>query len=52
MATKGQKFTKYTEVKKEIVRLRVEEGQSLSQIKERYGIKSDAQFIYPIMMLC
>ena len=46
MATKGQKFTKYTEeIKKEVVRLRVEEGQALSQIKERYGIKSDAQIV-------
>ena len=31
MATKRQKFTTYTEeIKKEVVRLRVEEGQSLS----------------------
>jgi len=33
MATKIQKFTKCTEeIKKEVVRLRVEEGQSLSLI--------------------
>lgn len=30
---------------KEVVRLRLKEGLSLSQIKERYGIKSDAQIV-------
>ncbi|OAB41628.1 IS3 family transposase [Paenibacillus glacialis] len=46
MATKGQKFIKYfEEIKKEVVRLRVKEEQSIAQIKERYGIKSDAQIV-------
>lgn len=43
---KGQKFKSYTEeTKKEAVRLRVEEGLSLSQVKEQLGIKSDAQIV-------
>jgi transposase len=44
MAKKGQKFTRYTdEFKKEVVRLRLEEKLSFSQIQERTGVKSDAQ---------
>jgi transposase len=43
---KGQKFTRYPEeTKKEAVRLRVEEGLSLSEVKDRLGIKSDAQIV-------
>lgn len=46
MAKKGQKFTKYTEeVKKEAVRLHLEEHMSLSEIKEILGVKSDAQLV-------
>lgn len=44
MAKKGQTFTTYTEgLKREVVRLKVEEGWSYRQLKERFGIKSDAQ---------
>ena len=43
---KGQKFTKYSEeIKAEAVRLRVEEKWSYSMIKEKSGVKSDAQII-------
>ncbi len=46
MARKGQAFQKYTEeLKREAVRLRVEEGKSLREIREHLGIKSDAQII-------
>ena len=44
MAKKGQTFQAYTEeLKREVVRLKVEEGWSYRQIRERFGIKSDAQ---------
>jgi transposase len=43
---KGQKFTRYPEeTKNEAVRLRVEEGLSLSEVKDQLGIKSDAQIV-------
>ncbi|WP_430691933.1 IS3 family transposase [Paenibacillus woosongensis] len=43
---KGQTFAKYSEeTKKEAVRLRTEENWSYSMIKEKLGIKSDAQII-------
>lgn len=44
MAKKGQKFTTYTEeFKREVVRLKLEEGWSYRKLRERFGIKSDAQ---------
>ncbi|MBT2619108.1 IS3 family transposase, partial [Bacillus sp. ISL-78] len=44
MAKKGQTFQAYTEeLKREVVRLKVEEGWSYRQIRERFSIKSDAQ---------
>ncbi|MHA7098174.1 IS3 family transposase [Priestia aryabhattai] len=44
MAKKGQTFTTYTkELKSEVVRLKLEEGWSYSQLREHFGIKSDAQ---------
>ncbi|AJA23478.1 transposase [Bacillus cereus] len=46
MARKGQSFQKYTEeLNGEAVRLRIEEGKSLREIREQLGIKSDAQII-------
>lgn len=46
MAKKGQTFQEYTEeLKREVVRLKVEEGWSYRQIRERFGIKSDAQIV-------
>ncbi len=43
---KGQKFTRYTdEIKKEAVRLRLENKWSYSMIKDKLGIKSDAQIL-------
>lgn len=43
MAKKGQAFTTYTEeLKREVVRLKLE-GWSYRQLRERFGIKSDAQ---------
>jgi transposase len=46
MAKKGQKFNRYTdEFKKEVVRLRLVEKLSFSQIQERTGVKSDAQIV-------
>ncbi|SNT27917.1 hypothetical protein SAMN05444672_11243 [Bacillus sp. OK838] len=44
MAKKGQTFQTYTEkLKREVVRLKSEEGWSYRQLRERFGIKSDAQ---------
>ncbi|SEO87381.1 Transposase [Amphibacillus marinus] len=44
MAKKGQHFTQYTpELKQEVVRLKREEGWTYRQLRERFGIKSDAQ---------
>lgn len=44
MAKKGQTFTSYTEeLKREVVRLKLEEAWSYRQLRERFGIKSDAQ---------
>lgn len=44
MAKKGQKFTKYTEdLKREVVRLHLDEGWTYSQLCSHFGIKSDAQ---------
>jgi transposase-like protein len=44
MAKKGQTFNTYTEeLKTEVVRLKLEEGWSYRQLRERFGIKSDAQ---------
>ncbi|MGG3644328.1 IS3 family transposase [Bacillus gobiensis] len=44
MAKKGQRYTQYTsEFKREVVRLKLEEGWSYSQLRERFGVKSDAQ---------
>ncbi|MEC2649577.1 transposase, partial [Bacillus cereus] len=46
MARKGQSFQKYTEeLKREAVRLRLEERKSLREIREQLGVKSDAQII-------
>lgn len=43
---KGQSFQKYTEeLKREVVRLRLEEGKSLREIREQLGVKSDAQIV-------
>jgi len=43
---KGQKFNRYDEsTKREAVRLRVEEQWSYPMIREKLGIKSDAQII-------
>lgn len=43
MEKKGQSFQKYTEeLKREVVRLRLEEGKSLREIREQLGVKSDA----------
>lgn len=44
MAKKGQHFTNYTpEIKREVVRLKLEEGWSYRQLREKFDIKSDAQ---------
>lgn len=46
VAKKGQTFTKYSEeLKKEAVRLHLEEHMSYSQILEKLDIKSDAQLV-------
>lgn len=46
MARKGQSFQKYTEeLKREAVRLRLEERKSWREIREQLGVKSDAQII-------
>lgn len=43
---KGQALTRYSEdIKKEAVRLRMEEQLSYAMIREKLGIKSDAQII-------
>ncbi|TPG79499.1 IS3 family transposase [Brevibacillus laterosporus] len=43
---KGQVFTRYSEeIKKEAVRLRVEDQWSFAMIRKKLGIKSDAQII-------
>ncbi|MEC2816976.1 IS3 family transposase, partial [Bacillus cereus] len=40
MARKGQSFQKYTEeLKREAVRLRLEERKSLLEIREQLGVK-------------
>ncbi|MFD5854345.1 IS3 family transposase [Cytobacillus pseudoceanisediminis] len=44
MAKKGQTFKTYTEgFKREVVRLKLEENWSYKQLREHFGIKSDAQ---------
>lgn len=44
MAKKGQTFKSYTEgFKREVVRLKLEENWSYKQLREHFGIKSDAQ---------
>ncbi len=44
MAKKGQTFSTYSEeVKREVVRLKVEEGWSYRMLREKFGIKSDSQ---------
>ncbi|WP_407901264.1 IS3 family transposase [Halalkalibacterium halodurans] len=44
MAKKGQTYTTYTEeLNREVVRLKLEEGWSYRRLRERFGIKSDAQ---------
>lgn len=44
MAKKGQQFKQYTsELKREVVRLKLEEGWSYRQLRDRFGVKSDAQ---------
>ncbi|MFE3977296.1 MULTISPECIES: IS3 family transposase [unclassified Peribacillus] len=44
MAKKGQTFQTYTEeLKREVVRLKLEKGWSYRQLREQFGIKSDAQ---------
>ncbi|SNT00201.1 Transposase, partial [Bacillus sp. OK838] len=44
MVKKGQTFQTYTEeLKREVVRLKLEEGWSYRRLRERFGIKSDAQ---------
>ncbi len=44
MAKKGQTFNSYSEdLKREVVRLKLEEGWSYRQLREHFGIKSDAQ---------
>lgn len=46
MEKKGQSFQKYTEeLKREVVRLRLEEGKSLREIREQLGVKNDAQIV-------
>ena len=43
---KGQTFNRYSdEIKKEAVRLRVEEGWTYTRIMEKFGIKSESQII-------
>lgn len=45
-AKKGQTFNRYSdEIKKEAVRLRVEEGWTYTRIMEKFGIKSESQII-------
>lgn len=44
MPKKGQTFSTYTEgLKREVVRLKLEEGLSYRLLRERFGKKSDAQ---------
>nr|BAA03109.1 unnamed protein product [Thermus aquaticus] len=44
MAKKGQTFNTYSEeLKREVVRLKLEEGWSYRQLREHFGIKTDAQ---------
>ncbi|WP_183255574.1 IS3 family transposase [Anoxybacteroides tepidamans] len=44
MAKKGQTFQSYSEeLKREVVRLKLEEGWSYRQLREHFGVKSDAQ---------
>jgi transposase len=46
MAKKGQTFSSYTvELKREVVRLKLKEGWSYRQLREQFGIKSDAQIL-------
>lgn len=43
---KGQVFTRYSEeIKREAVRLRIQDQWSYAMIREKLGIKSDAQII-------
>jgi transposase len=47
MAKKGQTFSTYSEeLKREVIRLKLEEGWSYRQLREHYGIKSDAQIAH------
>jgi transposase len=44
MAKKGQIFNSYSEdLTQEVVQLKLEEGWSYRQLREHFGIKSDAQ---------
>jgi transposase-like protein len=44
MAKKGQTFQTYTvELKREVVHLKLGEGWAYRQLRDRFGIKSDAQ---------
>lgn len=44
MTKKGQTFNTYSEeLKWEVVRLKLEENWSYRQLREHFGIKSDAQ---------
>ncbi len=46
MARQGQSFQKYTEeLKREAVRLGLEERKSLREIRKQLSVKSDAQII-------
>ncbi|GAB2551189.1 transposase-like protein [Gracilibacillus alcaliphilus] len=50
MARKGQTFTTYTEaLKRKVVHLKIEEGWSYQHLREKYGIKSDAQIAEWVM---
>jgi transposase len=43
MAKKGQNFNTYSEeLKREVVRLKLEEGWSYRQLRERFKIKNDS----------
>lgn len=44
MAKKGQTFSTYSEeLKRAVVRLKLDEGWSYRQLREHFGIKSDAR---------
>jgi transposase-like protein len=47
MAKKGQTFNTYSEeLKREVIRLKLEEGWSYRHLREHFGIKSDAQIVF------